>query len=226
MKKLSLRTTAMVALIAMLAFPSVIPAVAQDTATPRADLVDPVALYGRLYAANPDDLFPEATPGAEPAATPPLVAVVQAYEYESDEDAESSFESVNQVFIEQISSSSNAEFEVVDVDDLGDEAVQSTGTIDASGFEVPLTTMLVRQDNIIFMAATGTLDESSGEAAGAFMDHMLNAEVSDSTVEFNADGTSTGGIFDVFPSEGDDVMRGMTISADTFAKADSATPES
>lgn len=213
-------------MVATMAFVSISPAVAQGTATPTADFADPSGIYGRIYAANPDALFPEATPGADAVATPPIIAVVQAYEFGSDEDAEASFESVSETVNEQITQGTSTEFQQTDVDDLGDQGIQSTGTVDASGFEVPLTTLVVREGNIIFLAAAGTLDDSSADAANAFMEHMLNEESGDSAVEFNEDGTSTGGIFDVFPTVDDDVIQGMTVNGDTFTQPHSATPES
>jgi|GEM_PF-1668798 len=231
------RFTTMAALVALMMLGAIMPASAQMDSTPESnaspssdlsDINEPDAIYGRFFMADTNAMTTDATPATDMEGMPPIVAIVQVYEFASDEDAEAALEPLNQALIEEIGAT---DAETENVDDLGNMAVRSSGTVDESGIQANLTSLSVQQDNLVYVTVVGTMDDSSADVATDIADHMLNTEPGDAEVVFNMDGTSTGGYFDVFPVEGDDLVQGMTVSEDMYTgseadAASAATPTS
>jgi len=228
------RFTAMAALVAMMMFGAIAPAAAQMDSTPASeaspsadfsDLNEPDAIYGRFYMLDTDTLTGAgATPSVDLSSMPPIVAIVQVYEFATDDDAASAVKLLNQKLNEEIGTK-NVQSE--DVENLGDMAVQSSGAVAESGIKTNLTTITVQQDNVVYVSVVGTFGDSSADVATSLVEHMMKTDPGDAKVMFSDDGTSTGGYFDVFPTEGDDLVQGMIVSEDMYSGANAeATPTS
>lgn len=105
--------------------------------------------------------------------------------------------------------------------DMGDRALELSG--DST---MPLNILAVQNENVVFIVIN--IGDPSAGSLDAFGTVVADAEVSDSDVELNADGTSTGGFFDMLPQEGDEALEGLLPAADiSLLEGDStATPDS
>lgn len=98
---------------------------------------------------------------------------------------------------------------VADVDGIGDKAIEFTG--EAQGMEYVM--LMVADENYMFLVVV--LGEGLEEgAADDIAKYLVDAEPVDTEVAFNEDGTSTGGIYDMLPQEGDAEIEGFTPQMD------------
>ena len=105
--------------------------------------------------------------------------------------------------------------------DMGDRALELSG--DST---MPLNILAVQNDNVVFIMIN--IGDPAAGSLDAFGTAVADAEVSDSEVELNADGTSTGGFFDMLPQEGDEAVEGFVPAADIslLEGVETATPDS
>jgi hypothetical protein len=69
------------------------------------------------------------------------------------------------------------------------------------------------QDTVYILSAIADTAESANITDDIAKD-MLSREPDDDAPVFNADGTSTGGLWETFPDTGDPVLRGMVVFED------------
>lgn len=109
-------------------------------------------------------------------------------------------------------------------DDIGESAVEATGTGSLSGSDVPMTMLFVLEGDYVFQI--GNIGAAEAGSADEMAQFMVDAEPSDAPVEFDASGTSTGGFFDMLPAEDDALLEGYAVVQDLEQIAPSdATPE-
>ena len=105
--------------------------------------------------------------------------------------------------------------------DMGDRALELSG--DST---MPLNILAVQNDSVVFIMIN--IGDPAAGSLDAFGTAVADADVSDAEVELNADGTSTGGFFDMLPQEGDEAVEGFIPAADIslLEGVETATPGS
>lgn len=179
------------------------------------EIASEVSLYGRSYEADMSG-----TPSASDEM--PILAIIQAYEFADAETAAEAFPYVEQLMKDELEPIIGSELESEDVEDLGDTATLSTAELEQSGMTISLALLMVQQDEVIYLSATGTMNGPADELSNEFMTFMLDGEPGDADdVEFMEDGASTGGYFDVFPTEEDtDIVQGLQVTEDMYEAVD------
>ncbi|MCA9833536.1 MAG: hypothetical protein KC435_06310 [Thermomicrobiales bacterium] len=216
------KLTALFALMLALGM-SIMPVAAQELdADAYADLGLESA-YSRLYIAD----------GTATNADPNLLGVMAiGFHFDKADTAEDAFEEFTCGFIGGFIGVDAADCDGLNEDgtvtvdtDIAisdDPAIEAIGTADFSGTSMPMTLLAVQSDENIFMVINlGVAESQSADALGGF---LADAEAVDTEVEFNADGTSTGGFFDMLPQDGDKEIEGLAPSMDTDFLNSSATP--
>jgi hypothetical protein len=216
--------TALFALVLALGM-AVMPAAAQDVNMDDASELGLENGYMRIYMADP---------GSASTATTDLLGVMAAgFQFDSADTAESAFEDFSCGFAGGFMGAEDAKdcdglvdagFTVSDVDGVGDQAIEITGEADIAG-PTPVTLLSIQSENYLFMVITlGSDEPGSSDAIGKF---LADAEMVDTEIEFNEDGTSTGGFFDMLPQEGDAEIEGLMPMTDmNFFGDEAGTPAS
>lgn len=148
----------------------------------------------------------------------PVTAILQVYELEDADVAEEAFPYVEQLMKNELEPIVDTTFETEDIDDLGDMATISSAELEEGGIPVGVTLVLVQQDNVIYLTAVVVMNSDSDAFATDLMAFMLDGEPGDAAdVEENEAGTSTGGYFDVFPTDEDtDLLQGLQATEDMY----------
>lgn len=148
------------------------------------------------------------TPGAElemPTGLFTLSALV--LEFDDSGNAETAFGAVNDdVAGEDLMTEEGVE--EVDVD-LGDNSVAFAGVEDFDGVESDVFVTIVQADNYLYMVYAGSTEIDLQETVTSFTSTLIDNEGSGEG-EFNEDGTSTGGLWDKFPSSDHEAVAGLT----------------
>lgn len=225
--KTHLRLTALLVMVASMAFAAAGPATAQSTPSGANDaleeLIDGAAVYSRTYMGDMGG-------NPEPGSGKPVMAHTVVYEFPDDTTATEARPLIEQVFKDEMEPSIGAELDTVEVEDLADVATMSSAEMLAGVDEtVSLATLIVQQGEVIYVSISmvqSVVDSESQETmpppangmATDFMTFMLDSEPGDTdAVEFEADGTSTGGYFDVFPTDEDtDLLQGLMVAEDMY----------
>lgn len=218
------KLTALFALVLALGM-SIMPAAAQDVS------MDDMSEYGlesgymRIYMADPASA---STPTADL-----LGVMVAGFQFDSADSAETAFEDFTCGFaggfmgvddVQDCDGLTEAGLTVSDVDGMGDQAIEITGEADIAG-PTPVTLLSIQSENHLFLVITlGSDEPGSSDAMGKF---LADAEPVDTEVEFNEDGTSTGGFYDMLPQEGDPELDGLMPMSDmNFFGDEAGTPAS
>lgn len=198
---------------------------AQDTPTLNPGDVEGLESgYARMYIADIEAMM--STPGAletmalEDMALSGMAAI---FTFEDEGAAEDAFGDFATEFAEGFMEGSDTQAEPTEIDDLGNQAVEYLGETEVDEETTsPISIIIVQDGETIYIAMImGGSDVS--ESTYAFAEHMLDGEISDDEVEFNDEGTSTGGAFDVMPGEDEaDIVNGMVPFMDADFMADSA----
>ncbi len=117
-----------------------------------------------------------------------------------------------------------AEIQETDVKDIGDEAKGASTTIDEGGMSMSAYLLMVRSgDTLIFLAGNGT--GNIQDTINNIGKTMADRDAGDGDGTFNEDGTSTGGLWDVFPPADDENLNGLTNGGDEIIfPEDAGTP--
>lgn len=216
------KLTALFALVLSLGL-AIMPAAAQDVTMDDAAEFGLEGGYMRIYLADPSS---DATP-----TTDMLGVMVAGFQFDEADNAADAFEEFTCGFAGGFMGATDAQdcdglaeagFTVADVDGIGDQAIEITGEADLDG-ATPVTLLSIQVENHLFMVITlGSAEPGVGDSMGTY---LANAEPVDTEVEFNEDGTSTGGFFDMLPQEGDAEIEGlMPISDMNFFEDAESTP--
>lgn len=152
----------------------------------------------------------------------PVAGMVGVFTFEDADAAEDSLDIVGEEFATEFFD--DGPVSEVEVDDLGEKAYGyiSEATIDER-FTVEASSVIVHADEYIYFAVVigGEDTLAMGET---WIEFMIDGEVLDDEVIFNADGTSTGGAFEIMPGETDaDVTEGLLPYSDIdFDQVDAA----
>ncbi|MGB3330495.1 MAG: hypothetical protein WBA46_16165 [Thermomicrobiales bacterium] len=102
------------------------------------------------------------------------------------------------------------------VDGLPDNTTAMSAQVSESGFSGNVFLIGSQQDEYIYYTFAMSLadDDSAKNAAVDFTKFMVDASAGDGEGTFNEDGTSSGGVWDKLATNDDDVLNGLTVSAD------------
>jgi hypothetical protein len=223
----SLRVTGVLAIFTLLTWWGS-PAVAQEVspvpspAASPASEVEATALegiqeaVGRQYAADLDiqqsSLTPvQASPGAAFLVTARIIT------FDTPEHAAAAFTASSDGAVGQFEALGLTDTPQVteeEIDGLGDKAnvvMLETTRDGTTGFLRIL--FVLDQDTVYILSAIADTAESANITDDIAKD-MLSREPDDDAPVFNADGTSTGGLWETFPDTGDPVLRGMVVFED------------
>ena len=210
-----LRLSALMLMALTMAFAAISPAAAQsatpDPITELNKIAKDVTIYGRSYEADmtgtpvPDQLMP-------------VTSIVQVYVLDDAKVAEEAFPHVQQLMIDELESVVDAPFKTTNVDGFGTNATLSTAEVSKSGISVGVALYLVQEEDVIYLTASVVANGEAKDVAMEFLTFMMDQEPGKAdTTEFNQDGTSTGGYFDVLPTDKDtDVLHGMMVTEDMY----------
>jgi hypothetical protein len=192
------KITALLSLVLMFAFTS--SAVAQDVPAMDPSEVDGLESgYARMYIADIDALM--ATPGAlESIDAIPLSGMAAVFTFEDEGAAEDAMGDFADEFANAFLEGAEVEAEETEIDDLGNQAVQYSGTSDVDETTTADTTMIIVQEGeFIYISFILGGEDVDGLTRG-LVEHMMDGEISDEEVVVVQDGTSTGGAFEIMPN--------------------------
>jgi hypothetical protein len=210
------RLTLLLSLVLSLAFAST--AVTAQTPEITADDLEGLqSMAIRMFLQSEENVTGAINDGS---GIPPVVAATGAFIFDSDENAERALEPVTEVFATEMVSSLGVSLDDMSqgepVEDLGDNAELRHVMVTQSGLEMTVDILTVQEDETIFLFVTMVVGANQETFTMDLAELVLDAGVSDSAVEFDASGASTGGAFDAFPTEGDEILQGMEVQADMY----------
>lgn len=178
-------------------------------------------LANRFYVHDSADLRETVTAAdVAPEDFPPVMAIVMVMAFDSEEHATRAFGPYSELMAKSVSSELNDKATGEPVDALGDDALAFHSTDTSEDYLVDVTTLTVREGDVIYLALTMTANGTSDDLSREYMDYMLDREISDEEVIFIESGESTGGAFALFPTpDNDDLLGGMDIQSDQYLTA-------
>ena len=183
---------------------------AQDSSAPVADLDGLESAYTRIYA---PDFNAEGTPGAE-SMERVTVLTITGYTFDGEDAAAGALEPLADEVVNAIPVSHDITGEPVD--DLGDSAVRHGGEFEDEGGPVTVEMVTVQDGDRIYQVSLAGAGLEDGDAqVDGIVQFMLDGEIESDEVAFSNDGTSTGGVFDLMPTDEDrDITADLTPQMD------------
>lgn len=184
------------------------PATAQTPgASPQAT---PETLAGLEYVAA-RQYAPDPTQPIDTQSDAVYILTVRIYVFDSEEHADAGWEStVSSTAIQSDvpMDSDKVEYEEIEVEGIGDRAWATTLSAETPEGDTGYFRLIYVQDGDMLY----TINAIAGSAETTMVTDelatmMVDAEPGDGDVQFNEDGTSTGGVWDLFPA-GDDALPG------------------
>ena len=204
-------------LLALLLALTVIPAAAEETAESVID--DPSQLTGIQAGVTRswNTTMDMSTPPAEGASFV-YFAGVSVLEFDGEDNAGAAFTTLREFF------ETNAEEELgipaADItfeerDDPGDASFVFEGSFADETSEGYFRFVLVQDDEYVYYTGAVTSDEESAAIADDLATYVEDQDDDASgTGEFNEDGTSTGGLWDLLPAADDAMFEGLAVASD------------
>jgi hypothetical protein len=138
------------------------------------------------------------------------ILTVRVYVFDTEEHANAGWEStVSSTAIETDvpMESDKVEYEEIEIDDLGDRAWATTLSAETPEGDTGFFRLIYVQDG----ERLYTLNAIAGSAEATLVTDelaafMVDAEPGDGEIQFNQDGTSSGGVWDLLPASDDEVL--------------------
>lgn len=226
------RRRGLLALVAMLAIFGValhgplLAAAQDDPATDTFDFNDLDGFQrgaGRTYMGDLSALFSGldayATPGAE-IATPDLNSLGLfmlggfVAQFDNSDNASSALDKLAEQVTQSTGDEEDLTFTETDVDTIGDKTKAFSGDYSEEGIDGSAVLIVVQKGEYVYAAVAISFGSDPKDAAVSFVTDMANAKPGDGDGTFSEDGTSTGGLWDVFPAADKDYLKGLTPMAD------------
>ncbi|HVL22646.1 MAG TPA: hypothetical protein VM450_01090 [Thermomicrobiales bacterium] len=173
---------------------------------------------GRQYAVDVD--APSASPAVgtpESAAVPDIFFVTaRIVAFDTDDHAATAYEQSIAGAMSEVEALGVTEAQVTadDIPGLGDQAHAVTMHSTRDGVDGYLRLLFVRDQGMLYIISVIASTEQGAGLAGKIATAMLAREASDEKATFNADGTSTGGLWAIFPAADDPALRGLIVLGD------------
>ena len=140
-------------------------------------------------------------------------------EFEEDGNAEDAFTSFQDLSDEEVAGELDEDGSATivreDLDDLGDQATAFTVTTEEEEFGGTYRYVIVQDGNYLLMAITAGTTEEDVAVADEFASEMVdNLDGQSGPGEFDEEGGSTGGLWDIFPSGDDEMFEGLVPLGD------------
>lgn len=212
-------------LIALLAVTSLLAtsATAQDTSRLEKELPGVQAGYMRMYLPDPD-----ATPVAEVVEDGSTTHTVMfmAYRFDSPESAASALETYATDGMKQFF---EGDTERQDIPDLGDQAVQVSGTTEADGEDSHTVAVLAQENTDVYMVlAMGGDDTLAGQVVEVATT-LIEQDEPETELKLDPNGGSTGSVYGIFAAAEDhELLDGLVpvMDMDLMQGREQATPAS
>jgi hypothetical protein len=209
----------------LIALPGVQPVSAESGQTPAApeDFEGFQLLANRFYIHDPEALEEIVTADdASPEAFPPVMALVMVMLFETEEHAEAAFVPYSELMAGTVSGELQHSATPEARETADGDALIFRARDDADGYPVDVTTITMREGDVIYLALAMTANGTSENLSDRLMRFMLEREPGHDEVSFSPGGGSTGGHFALFPTTGDeDLLGGMDIQSDQYLLASS-----
>ena len=171
----------------------------------------------RAYTIDFETIMAEMTPeAADDFAFPEgiLSLSVIVLEFDDADNAEAAYD----LALEEIPASSDEDvtLEETEIDGLPDDAVAYTAVAEDESLGTTVTTAVVDQQDeylLISFAISIGEDDASNEQLVDISNYLADEDAGDADdAEFNADGTSEGGLWDKIPAADDELVEGLIAS--------------
>jgi hypothetical protein len=101
------------------------------------------------------------------------------------------------------------------IEGFGDNTRAYSATVKQQGISAPIFVVLTQQDEYIYFSLGLAISGDLKNATVDFAKALIDGKAGDGEGQLNADGTSTGGVWDKFPAADDKVIQGLKPIADT-----------
>jgi hypothetical protein len=163
-----------------------------------------------------------ATPEAEMDQGGLFIVSAMAMRFDSDDNAAAAYEIYRTEGVASITAEMDVEGEEAEVTeaelDLGDESYQVDMVATTEDSEGAYTVAFAREGNHVYIVFAISLDLESSVLATDILDYMVNeGEPADGEGTFNEDGSSEGGLWNVFPPDDHAALAGLVPGGDELA---------
>ena len=172
--------------------------------------------YGvaRSWSMDYEAMFSMTTPGAEDDFAMPsgiLFMAGMVLEFDNEDNAKSGYDRLTEEFsAEAIMGDDGASYEEWDVE-TGNQSTSYHAIEDLEGVESEIVVSLVQDGDYIYIISAAGSDVDLKETTKGLMGTMIDNDGSGEG-EFSEDGTSTGGLWDKFPSGDDEALAGLVAT--------------
>lgn len=176
-----------------------------------------VSAYDRTYMVDFEAMM--ASPSADMAemdsAAMMRVVSITGMTFDSDDNAEAYIKDMkSQIDDAQESGEMPEGTEIKDLEDPDKDGFIATMSMEDLGVNSAIL-VFVDGDQVFMIVALDTDTESAAKLATDVATYVVDNDVENEEVTFNADGTSTGGVYDRMPEAGSDMMGDLTSVTDT-----------
>lgn len=162
------------------------------------------------------------TPAAEGTQAPSIEDLLSdatylttiVMKYDSDDHAEKGFDIFYDEAKGQTGEDASAQTEEVEIKDLGDEAKGMKGVIDQGGTKTNYFSLLVRDGEYNFVISAVSSSDGVEQLTTGVAKAILDRNPGDGDGTFDANGASTGGLWDLFPVNGDASLGVLVVLGD------------
>lgn len=178
---------------------------------------------GRTYSGDLTSLLSgfdtSATPGAE-AQTPDLsklgLFLMQGFvvQFDNGDHASSAFDKLTEQITSGAANDESFSFAEAKIDSIGDKTKAYTGSYTGEGVQGTADLVLTQKGNFIYAGLGVSFGSDAMTTTTTFVSDMSNAKPGDGDGTFNADGTSTGGLWDIFPAADSGAVKGLKPLSD------------
>lgn len=172
-------------------------AMAQDTSKLEEELPGVQAGYMRMYLPPPD-----ATPVADliEEGTTTHTVMFMAYRFDSPESAASALDTYAAEGMDQFFDGDTEQEEIAD---LGDKAIQVSGTTHAADADDPTVALLVQEGTDVYMILAMGGDDTLADKVLEATTVIIEQDEPDTELKLDPNGGSTGSVYDMFAAAED-----------------------